>query len=752
MIHVHPPRRSSRASGSGWCYLLWLALLTFWFSSLPAWAIPEGGGRVGGSFYSLQFRTLGQQFSLSEAYGFLDLFQNIPNYGLVEGRVAFSKLQEPAGSNDPTGWRQAYGRLSLKNYRWGRGVLALAAGDDAFNLTEFPVKFTSFFYPLVYYRGLGIQYAHPWFQVYLLGGEVTRSRGLAGETFLGLGESLYGVMARFQPYERLLLETNFYLTRNEKDFTGNLVTKDNQVYRLAGQWRVWSQLYSTGEFMQSFSAGPQSQKERDLAYRAGGMWKGDRLRLETNYRYFGPRFHLINEIFQPDQAVKGYYVAGEAKPWPFLSAFGSLDTARNFAVDPGQSITQTETRSLGLGFYRAPWPSSYVRYNESNLITRSDFPVAVRGRTRSLYSETMKKFGFIDAYARYERFQFSDQINPGRSYRKEAPVLGVRAFHKKFLWYVEGEYDRFSPPSAGQGFDGLYLKVGGNYFASPDWSVYGEVSYRPSSRRYGGQLGVYWNLPYGFRIRAFGRIEKGTTGTGDFINNFYTNQITLEIIKVLSWGKKVEVAGLKPGQEWLGSGSIEGWVFNDVNANQSLDSGEQGVENVRIKLEDGSTTVTDRKGYYQFPAVAAGKHVVTLDSRKIPAAFTFEGAETLAVEVKRRATARADFPFVRGASIRGRVVEDVKGAGKPPPDAKGVPDVLLVLKPGDLNTYTDSEGDFAFEGVVPKEYELSILAETLPEDTQVTTLPAIKVTLTPGGQAHGLIFGIHRRERPIIFK
>ena len=97
-------------------------------------------------------------------------------------------------------------------------------------------------------------------------------------------------------------------------------------------------------------------------------------------------------------------------------------------------------------------------------------------------------------------------------------------------------------------------------------------------------------------------------------------------------------------------------------------------------------------------------------------------------------------------------MEDLKGLGKPAPDAKGIPDVLVLLKPGDLNTYTDSEGFFAFEGLVPKEYEVSLLAETLPEHGQLTSAPAIKVSLTPGGQVQDLVFAIHRRERPIIFK
>jgi hypothetical protein len=279
------------------------------------------------------------------------------------------------------------------------------------------------------------------------------------------------------------------------------------------------------------------------------------------------------------------------------------------------------------------------------------------------------------------------------------------------------------------------------------------LSYWTESHRYGGQFGVNWKLPYGFSLQAFGRLEKGNAGVGDFINNFATNSIMVRLVKAFSWGRKGEVAGLKPGQEWLGSGTIEGWVFNDANLSKALGPGNEGVAGIKVKLEDGSEVTTDQSGYYKFPAVAAGKHVVTLDARRIPAAYTFEDSETEAVEVQRRATARVDFPFVKGASIRGRVLEDLKGTGKPAPDAKGVPDVLVLLTPGDLNTYTDSEGYFSFEGVLPKTYELSFSPETLPENSQITAprLP-LAVILKPGAQVKNLDLLVHRRERPVIFR
>jgi len=693
---------------------------------------------------------------MREYYGFMDFRQPLTNYGVLEGKLAYSYLREPPGGfAESSGWQQACARLSLKDYHWGSGVLAASAGDQSFQLSLLPVQFTNFFYPEQYFRGFSLQYAHPYIQVMALGGEVTLSRGLMGETFQGLGEGLYGMLLRLQPWDVWNLESGFFLTDNEKDYTGALVTRQNAVYRLASQYRVWSQLYMAGEFMQSFSENPSNQEQQDVAYRAGSLWKGEKLQLEANYRDIGPQFHLINQIYQPDQAVRGYYLGGDAKPWPFISLTGSYDSASNDLITslPERSINETELRSAGLSFYRQPWPTFYWRYYDSNVSTRSDFPVMVRGQSQGQYGELSKRITFLDFYARYELFQFQDQIDPASSYRKNAPLLGIRGYHGKFSWYVEGEYDRFSPVSAGAGFEGPYLKIGGDYSVTQNLFLSGEVSYRTQSHGYGGQFTVNWQLPHGFTLQAFGRMDRGNTPVGDFVDNYSTNSVMVRLVKTFSWGKKQGVAGLLPGQDWLGSGSIEGWVFNDANLNGALDEGEEGVEGVKVRLEDGSEVATDHRGYYKFAAVAAGKHVVTLESRRIPAAYTFEGAETVVVEVKRRSTARVDFPFVKGISIKGRVLEDPKGTGKPTPEAKGVPDVLVLLAPGDLNTYTDREGYFSFEGVLPKAYDLTISPETLPELSQVTSprLP-LQITLKPGGQIKNLVLLVHLRERPIIFK
>lgn len=715
-------------------------------------ALDQGGVETGVIYDAARYRTSGEEFFLSDLIGFVDFHQIITNYGVLEGRFAASESEQHDGPGSLSKDLLTYERLRFRDFHWGRSVLQGTVGDQTFRISNLPVIFSNSIYPIFYFRGLSLGVNNPSVQVDVMGGGMTISKGLLGETFQETGEDVYGLAVRTQPWERLTLEGNFFKTQNEKDYDGDLITRSNDVYRLAADLRTWSKLYFLGEFMQSFSEAPDSSKEKDIAYRAGAIWQGDRLHLEGNYHYLGPDFHLLGPIYQTDRNVEGFYASGDFNPWPFLGISGSYDSAQNnLVVDPAKSVNESDLRSLGLRFYRPPWPTLYWRYYTGDIATRGDFPVAVHGETQGHYAELSKPFGFLDAYLRYEYFQYDDKIDSESSYRKSSPLAGIRTSFNKVTAYAEVEYDSYSPASQGQGSDGVYLKTGGSYAFSKNLFLFGEVNYRPNGERYGGQLGIDWKLPHGFSFRAYGQAQTGKAGVGDFINDYTSNQISVRLTKTFSWGDKTRTAGMKSGNEWLGTGTIEGWVFDDKNLNGALDRDEKGVEGIKVKLEDGSTVLTDKEGHYSFPSVGSGKHVVMLDAARIPAAYTFIAAETATVEVKHRGSARVDFPFILGSCIRGRVLARPKD-GDAQAAAKGVPDVLVVLKPGDMNTYTDGDGCFSFESIVPREYEMSLAPDTLPARSEIISPQTQTVKLTPGDRVDAVQFSLSVRERRVVFE
>jgi tetratricopeptide (TPR) repeat protein len=63
---------------------------------------------------------------------------------------------------------------------------------------------------------------------------------------------------------------------------------------------------------------------------------------------------------------------------------------------------------------------------------------------------------------------------------------------------------------------------------------------------------------------------------------------------------------------------IYGIVFHDVNGNGEFDSGDIGVGDVVLTLEDGTRTTTNARGQYYFRGIPAGTHKITLGINSLP--------------------------------------------------------------------------------------------------------------------------------------
>jgi uncharacterized repeat protein (TIGR01451 family) len=69
---------------------------------------------------------------------------------------------------------------------------------------------------------------------------------------------------------------------------------------------------------------------------------------------------------------------------------------------------------------------------------------------------------------------------------------------------------------------------------------------------------------------------------------------------------------------------IMGRVFEDANNNGQFDAGEKPVVGVRIYLANGQSVVTDSQGMYNFPAVAEGALVISLDPITLPPGYRLQ--------------------------------------------------------------------------------------------------------------------------------
>lgn len=96
-----------------------------------------------------------------------------------------------------------------------------------------------------------------------------------------------------------------------------------------------------------------------------------------------------------------------------------------------------------------------------------------------------------------------------------------------------------------------------------------------------------------------------------------------------------------------GSGRLSGVVYLDANENGRLDAGEAGAPNVTVILDGRFSVRTDSNGRFDFQAVAAGHHVITVQTDNLPLPWTLTNSGRTEVEVSTRERAEVDIGALR---------------------------------------------------------------------------------------------------------
>jgi hypothetical protein len=173
---------------------------------------------------------------------------------------------------------------------------------------------------------------------------------------------------------------------------------------------------------------------------------------------------------------------------------------------------------------------------------------------------------------------------------------------------------------------------------------------------------------------------------------------------------------------------IEGRVFRDNNVNGAFNFGEQGLVGLRVRLDDGEVTETDEQGRYKFPDVTQGEHTVSLALTQFSEPVRMTTKNQATVDLIRQKIGVVDFGIVDFARVTGSVFNDLRFEGRRPPDAKGLPNVHLMLDDGKRRRtiIAQDTGDFEIDDVAPGDYMITVDTSTLPANY---TLPEETFTL-----------------------
>lgn len=691
----------------------------------------------------------------------LDFFQKILNYGNIVGLFD--------GAVDERNFKASHWFLEWQNISLKKGRLSLKLGDNNFQFSNLGYRFSNYFPSYNFIRGGYLAYEQQKFGLTFFTGRVARLSGLFGSIYDLTSQTASGFLGRVSPSSKVFLGFGYLHSENERGWSGEPLTKINDLVLLESEIKLSPSLKILGEAQVS-SAVPADVEQRTTgsSLRFGPLLDLGRFTFELNYRRVSGDFRSLNSEYFFGRDQEGLYTSWHYQTRKGFYLFGAADYFHD-NVDGRPELNTTDFYRINSGFsvFWPRWPDLTFRLDFSAARSRS-------GNHRNqvspgFYLQLSKRLDRFFPYLRIHYQKLNDLIQNRNDFSYPSFYLGLSYnFRSSSYILLEAENTRRYDYLQNRTMTlNRYRLVSYSPFL---WLMdfYGELAYSNykfeypyynTSRRIEALLGLSRQLPWKMKIRV--DLRASWPVDSDLPANYW---LTFKMDKRFDWGQAPSFQGRAAGPEISGFGRIEGSIFSDENLNGVYDRGEKLLPGVEIRLEDGSQAVSDENGKFVFPRVVEGLHTLEVDLRRIPAEYYLLTPEKQTVVVAKRRVYQFNMALVEGANVKGRVFLDVNKNGFYDEEDQLLKDVLVILKPvhsensprlagqlqaEEINTYTDENGQFRFENILPGSYELSVEEETLPTRAKLLTDLPIKLDLKPGKEVKDL--SIILQPKPIIF-
>ncbi len=192
-------------------------------------------------------------------------------------------------------------------------------------------------------------------------------------------------------------------------------------------------------------------------------------------------------------------------------------------------------------------------------------------------------------------------------------------------------------------------------------------------------------------------------------------------------------------------GKIGDFVWLDLNSNGVQDSGEPGIPNVRVTLDNGAKVRTDANGGYLFTGLVDGTYTVTVDTSTLPfstftqtkdpdlanGVTTGDSASTVTLNnsdllANNNSFLDRDFGYKSTQNaISGKIFQDNNGNGLQDPGENYLTGVTVTLSgSASATTTTDSLGFYSFGALANGTYTVTV---TQPASTTQTLDPDVTI-------------------------
>ncbi len=623
-------------------------------------------------------------------------------------------------------------------------------------------SFANLFAPPVTFRGVSVSGRNKQTSVLATAGRVTAQRNIFGTDSLDTGQTLFQASFAHRPTDRVEF---FALGSRVSGSTLKLYTPvvDTSTDLGAGirfqPALSWQLAAEAGYTVFQRHGAPDS--EHAPSWLVGASWTGARGWFQFNAQRFSiGRYPVVN---YPYIDRTGLFAQGELDLGGGARVFAGGEAAKSNLDQPASVLAQTGIppgttgRAFGGARVRVtPQTLLSLRLEGGNRTIRpSGFGPGFDSDTGTITAEWHGAFGRTSGFARYERRSNVDAENTDSSFTQHdasaqayVSLQGNRQLFALVLFSRRADRSGAGQTlwQAGGGAQlpvkQLYLRFEATAGRTLDWLTDAASNRQALTVGLSGQVARRTFLSVDCYVERSPLI--GSTGSP------WVTRTMVRLTKEFTYG--TSRAPRLPGEPPRGgpAGSVRGIVFVDWNDNGMRDADEEGIGEVGVVL-DRERLQSGADGRFAFDAVPVGPRALSLDAGTIPADFDLPNDARREVGIIKGHTTDVEFALSPVGTIQGAIYNDVDGDGQLGPGDLPIPSAVLVLDDG-ARTELVRDGRFRFESVRVGSHRLTVLQDSLPQDTQLVGSPTLDVQLSRGHSQAQVTCLVKVEKRPEIRK
>jgi hypothetical protein len=656
----------------------------------------------------------------------------------------------------------------------GRGVLRLenvvlagltwsfGAGDVWTPPIVSDFSFANLFAPPVTFRGVSVSGRNKKTSVLATAGRVSAQRNIFGTDSLDVGQRLYQVSFTHRPISRfeVFAHGSRVSGSNLKLYTA-VVDKSTDIgagvrFQPGLNWQIATEAGYT-----RFQRHGSPMSEHAPSWLVGTSWTGVRGWFQLNAQRFSiGRYPVVN---YPHLDRTGLFATGELDLGAGARVFAGGEVAKSNLNESASNQATTGippgSNARGFGGIRFRVTSQSLvslRVEGGNRTIRpSRFGPGFDSDTGVITAEWHGSHGRASGFARYERRANVDAQNTDSSFTQhDASAQAYLSLAGNRQLFAQALFSRRADRNGAgqtlwQGGAGaqlpmkqLFLRFEATAGRTLDWASGLATNRIALSTGLSGQIARRTFLSIDSYVERSPFI--GSTGSP------WVTRTMVRLTKEFTYG--TSRAPRLPGEPPRGgpTGKAHGFVFVDWNGNGMRDADEEPVGDVGVAL-GRELLRSGADGRFAFDAVPVGDWVVSLDAGTISADFDLPSDSQRQVGVVKGRTTVVEFALAPVGTIQGAVYNDVDGDGQLGPGDLPVGSAVLVLDDGTRSEAVRA-GRFRFDSVRIGAHRLTLLQDSLPEDSQLVGSPTLEVVLSRDHTTAQVTYLVKIEKRPEIRK